>query len=185
MSSNGHIEDIRNKGRSIRRVSEETPGREIEKRPKPAVKAADILDAQYVRPKATTTKYPHNNSKFNRATIDIILDAVRAGNYFTTAAQLAGISVATIYRWISMGKENEDENDEHHRFYLALMEAEAQAEAGLVHTVSIHAMRDWRPGMELLSRRFPERWSAKSQQQLTGPTGGPLELVIVYEDDDE
>jgi hypothetical protein len=125
--------------------------------------------------------YPHPNGKFAPEIHALIVAAVRSGNYVTTAAGLAGIHVQTLYRWLSKGESDED--SKYRQFYLDMQMAEAESEVSIVSIVRAAANIDYRAGLELLSRRFPERWSSKNRTELTGQSGAPVELVISYEDE--
>lgn len=159
------IDDLRKKGRRLRGDS----GNVVS------------LDARRKEP-LEIARVPHENSKFTQETVDTIIAAVQGGNYYTTAAHLAGISVNTLYRWIKKGENGEKPFDE---FYEAIQEAEAIAESSLVHVVSAAAKTDYKAGLELLSRRFPERWSTRQRHELTGDNGGPVELVVMFDGDEE
>lgn len=160
------IREVRQKGR---RVRPKKPG-EPAGRPDPIIKH-----------KKPAKEYPYKSSKFTPETQQVILEAVAQGNYYTVAAALAGVHEGTIYRWIKWGRD--DERPGYKEFYEAMIQAEAEAEVNLVHNIRLHAELDWRPGMELLSRRFPERWATRSKAEVTGAGGGPLEIVVVFEDE--
>ena len=128
-------------------------------------------------------KDPHKNGKFTPEVRELIIGAVRAGNYFTTAASLAGIHINTLYRWLSEGEADED--SQYREFYLDMQMAEAEAEVSIVLVVRDAANIDYRAGLELLSRRFPDRWSSRNRTELTGEHGAPVELRVTYEDEAE
>lgn len=164
------IAEVRRKGRKIR------PG-------KPGQKAG--LPEPLVHHPKPANEYPYPTSKFTPETVEVIVEAVRKGNYFTTASRLAGITVSTLYRWLNQGEaaiEDGNYDDPHAVFYTAIHEAEAEAESGLVATIVDFAEVDYRAGLEILSRRFPDKWSTRSRHELTGEGGGPVELVVVFED---
>ncbi len=171
------IEELRQKGRKLRSNEgpPETPDNVVQidthRNRKPALPA--VIDEKGV--------YPHQNSKFNPETTGIIIAAVRAGNYFTTSAALAGIHEGTLYRWLRAGEEDED--SKYRQFSLDMAQAEAEAEISVVLVVREAASEDYRAGLELLSRRFPERWSTKNRTELTGEHGAPIELVVSYEEE--
>lgn len=162
----GNIEDLRNRGRKLRK--QENPG---------PVAPNNVIDLALHRKKVRDVeRLPHKNTtKFTPEVVEILLTAIRAGNYFTTACQYAGIHVGTLYRWLEWGEE--DGREGYKEFAEELRQAEAEAEVDLVHMVSVHAKTDWRAGMELLSRRFPERWSSK--QEVSGQSKVEVEVVFV------
>jgi len=77
-----------------------------------------------------------------------LLAAIRAGNTLRAAAMYAGISEDTVANWRRSSSAFSD----------AVTRAEAEAEVALVAFVRQAAQTDWRAGMELLSRRWPETW---------------------------
>lgn len=162
------IKELREKGRKLRTSESPPPDNVVTLVPRSAPDKKGV--------------FPHPNGKFSPEIVDVILTAVRIGNYFTTAASLAGIHINTLYRWLS---EGEDEDSQYHDFYLAMLMAEAEAEVSIVTVVRSAANSDYRAGLELLSRRFPERWSSKHQTELSGANGAPIELVVTYEDESE
>lgn len=173
------IAELRQKGRDLRANEEPPPDNVV------------LLDTHRTRqPKPTKPAgpdkkgvYPHQNSKFSPETTALIIAAVRAGNYFTTAAALAGIHEGTLYRWLRAGEADED--SKYRQFALDMAMAEAEAEISIVSIVRSEANVDYRAGLELLSRRFPERWSTRNRTELTGEHGAPVELVISYEDESD
>lgn len=98
-----------------------------------------------------------------------IVAALRAGNYRTTAAALAGVARQTILNWLTWGAEGKEP---YASFLVAVELVEAESEAELVAEVrsAQPAIRDgessrgadlWQARMTLLERRFPHRWSAR------------------------
>ncbi len=167
------IEGLRQKGRRLRTEKEEQPSNVV------------LLDTHRTRKPAPDKKgvFPHMNSKFTPEVTDLIIAAVRAGNYFTTSAALAGIHEGTLYRWLREGEEDED--SKYRQFALDMATAEAEAEISVVSVIRAAASDDYRAGLELLSRRFPERWSTRNRTELTGTHGAPIEVVVSYEDEAE
>ncbi len=163
------IKELREKGRNLRVDKAPAPDNVVTLVPRPPPDKKGV--------------FPHPNGKFSPEVTDVILTAVRIGNYFTTAASLAGIHVNTLYRWLSEGEE--DEGSQYRDFYLDMLSAEAEAEVSMVTVVRSAAESDYRAGLELLSRRFPEHWSSKHHTELSGANGAPIELVVSYEDEAE
>lgn len=133
---------------------------------------------------------------------DKIIAAVRAGNYFATAADIAGIDRATLYRWQQAGSDA-DADTELRDFCNALTRARAEAEARMVGCVLKDAMggqvikrttRRYRNGvteveetltppngrvaLDYLARSFRDTWSPKAAAslELTGADGGPVQV---------
>jgi hypothetical protein len=91
-----------------------------------------------------------------------IVGLVEAGNYPLTAARAAGLSPATLYRWLR------DPRPLYRAFRDALDQAEARSEAAAVKKL---VASDHRGVLAHLERRFPEHWGK--------PTQGPSAQAIV------
>ena len=94
-------------------------------------------------------------SKLTDEVRDKLVRAIEAGNYHEQAAQYAGISKETFYRWRRKGEAGEEP-------YASLLEeldaAEAKAEVLLTNAVSKAAISDWRAADMQRKRRWPDRW---------------------------
>ena len=117
---------------------------------------------------------------------NLILELVRAGNYYVTACRAAGISERAFYKWKRLGTDelarreqghDPDPNlDEHVQFVQALTRAENESESRLVALWAGAANNDWRAARDLLARRFPDRWADRSKVELTGADGGAVQV---------
>lgn len=94
-----------------------------------------------------------------------ILEKVREGNFLAVAARYAGVSSDAVLRYLEKGKAGE--NRLYYEFYVDMCEAEAQAEANRLATLNGQADMDWRAGIEILARRWPERWAKKDFRQIS------------------
>lgn len=123
--------------------------------------AQDIADA-YTPP---ATGVPSRIAEAD--TVQELLQAVEAGNYIETSAELAGIAKKTIYDWIKRGEAGETP---YRAFSDALKRASARAEAKAVANVRRAGLDDrfWAAEMTYLERRHPERW-ARRQDGNDGP----------------
>ena len=101
-----------------------------------------------------------------------IVQAIRAGNYADAAAQSAGISPSTYYRWMARGEQ--EASGAFHAFREAVVRAEAEAEVHAVAIVRRAMGDDWRAAVAYLERRYPARWRRRQTTELTGPDGGPI-----------
>jgi hypothetical protein len=114
---------------------------------------------------------PAYNSAHSRIaeadTVQQLLEAVEAGNYIETAAELAGLSKVTVYSWLKRGEAGETPYD---LLANALKRASARAEAAEVTKVRTagNDPRFWAASMTYLERRHPERW-ARRQDGNDGP----------------
>ena len=110
-----------------------------------------------------------------------ICDAIRAGNYQDIAAQHAGITAATFYNWMVKGEAGKGQYLE---FFDAVKKAQADAEVRNIAIIGSAAEKTWQAAAWLLERRNPDRWGNKEKRELTGANSGPVEIRVVYEDED-
>jgi len=85
-----------------------------------------------------------------------LLDALRAGNTRKAACLYAGIDQDTLAIWQRRYSDFSD----------LLTRAEAQSEVALVSIIRQAAHADWRAGMALLERRFPDSWGRRERIDL-------------------
>ena len=88
-----------------------------------------------------------------------ILECVRAGNFPSTAARIAGVGYTTYRYWLGYGQAGV--NRLYYDFWQEVRKAEAEAEANRLAEVTAQIPKDWRAGMEILGRRWPERWAKR------------------------
>lgn len=111
-------------------------------------------------------------SKLTPETATRIVDAIRAGCYAQVAAQAAGVGKTTYFDWRARGREARGmepvprSERPYVDFVNQLEKAEADAELRLVVHVVAAAPKDWRAAIEVLRRRFPERWNAELDDQV-------------------
>lgn len=127
-----------------------------------------------------------NTEKYSKEIQDTIVDYIRAGNYMETAAAAAGISKDTLYNWLRRGARykagEEDYNIEKYQKYAEFKDkveqAQAEAEIRDVMIISKAAQESWQAAAWRLERKFPDKWGKKekSNVELTGKDGGPVEL---------
>lgn len=110
------------------------------------------------------------NDKLTPDKQEIIMLAIRNGNYATTAAAYAGIAESTFYLWKEKGKAAK--SGKYREFYEALTNAEAQSEMFLLAKI----MKDAKPKdlIQILKRRHRDRWGDKLALEQSGPNGGPI-----------
>lgn len=91
------------------------------------------------------------------------LEAIAAGNYVETAAELADLSKVTVYNW---RKRAETGEQPYVQFVNAWKRAEAWAEAQAVANVRKAGQlpQFWAAEMTFLERRHPERWGRRTEE---------------------
>jgi hypothetical protein len=133
-----------------------------------------------------------------------IVDLVSLGNYPLIAARACGVADATFYQWLARGRNREEGGsnkakergsrvksisvDGHHHpdIFVQLVEeiekAEGFVEAKTVGRLVVAAQNDPKWSMNLLERRFPQRWRQHVTTEMVGPDGGPIQQQIETKD---
>jgi len=105
--------------------------------------------------------------KLNRELIEKASDLIRKGNYAQVAARCCGVSEAAWYSWLAQAEDIRESGKapqtEREVLLVDLLEsiekANADAEATLIEEVLKHKNRTYKASLEVLHRRFPERWA--------------------------
>lgn len=106
--------------------------------------------------------------------VERLLDNLRQGMSQASAITQAGIAKTTFYRWL---KEDE-------QFKTEVETAEDFAEAVQIAQIKAlgEAKMDWRAYAWLLERRFPDRWSAKRETEVTiNQSNGQAEVLSMIQ----
>ena len=123
------------------------------------------------------TKPPKGRGRKTRLTPEIqakIVALVKAGHYKRTAAAQAGINERTLYHWYDKGdRDHPNHRKIYGQFRQALDKAEAESEVVLLDKI-------WQEGtardhLEVLARRFPERWARRIDVGVQGDPTKPIE----------
>jgi len=113
-------------------------------------------------------------SKKTPERVERLLDNLRQGMSQASAITQAGIAKTTFYTWL---KEDE-------QFKTEVETAEDFAEAVQIAQIKAlgEAKMDWRAYAWLLERRFPERWSAKRETEVTiNQSNGQAEVLSMIQ----
>jgi transposase len=113
-------------------------------------------------------------SKKTPERVERLLANLREGMSQASAISQAGICKATFYAWI---KQDED-------FKREVETAEDFAEAVQIAQIKAlgEAKMDWRAYAWLLERRFPDRWSAKRETEVTiNQSNGQAEVLSMIQ----
>lgn len=90
-------------------------------------------------------------TKLDKETLNIICRAMEVGATRKIAAQAAGIHVATLYSWLSMGREG---NEQFIEFYERVKKAEGLCALRDLAIITRASETDWRAAGWRLERRF-------------------------------
>ena len=92
-----------------------------------------------------------------------IVTAIRAGSFREPAARSAGVSAATFYRWMRLGRE--ETSGIHRDFLEAVRRAEGEAEVHAIAVIRKEMPGDWRAALAYLERRHSERWGRRAAEE--------------------
>ena len=100
-----------------------------------------------------------------------IVEALKAGNYRSTAAAAAGIHRNTLINWERWGEEGREPYAD---FLTAMQKAEAEAEMALVSEIrhaepgipTVKSPDLWQAKAWILERRYGGKWCARVKQQV-------------------
>jgi len=110
--------------------------------------------------------------------------SVEVGTYAKVAAVAAGISEATYHRWRSQGRQDREQGRRTRvaRFDADIEAAEARAEEHHIRQITQAAAGargrpgDWKAAAWLLERKYPERYARRTNQEVSGPGGSPVQV---------
>lgn len=106
---------------------------------------------------------------------EIILRAVRSGMPQKHAAALAGVTEATLARWLARGRAAEPGDEEFVEFYEEMQKARAAfVLANLAHISQAAQAGTWQAAAWLLERSYPGDFG-RTRVEVTGPGGGPIQ----------
>ena len=86
-----------------------------------------------------------------------IVNSIKAGNWIKTTCTNVGIDKSTFYDWMKRGEKSKRYTI-YKKFYEAVKQAQAFAEAVHVANISKAAETNWRAAAWILERRFSQRW---------------------------
>lgn len=115
-------------------------------------------------------------SKLTPEVQDRIVQAITAGNYIEVAAQYAGISKGTLYRWLQMA-DDPTADDIYRDFRDAVESARSAAEVRNVALIQ-KAANDgtWQAAAWYLERTSWQRWGRRTM--VTGDAGEAIKVEV-------
>jgi hypothetical protein len=109
-------------------------------------------------------------SKLNDILQKNLVDAVRAGNFYSTACRAYGVGESTFHRWMS------DPAPRYRAFQDAITRAAAAAEAEAIGQIRLASRKDWRAAAWFLEKKYPKEWGNQIKAEISGPEGGPIQV---------
>ena len=107
---------------------------------------------------------------------DKVVKVIRGGCHPRVACISCGIDEDTYIDWKK--DYNRNGNDSiHAALFRRIVRAEAIGERNMVRQVKCHAIYDGGIAIRLLSKRYRERWGEQAALQVSGPSGGPIEVA--------
>lgn len=147
------------------------------------------------KPKKTRVKTPAmianpggRPSDFDKAAPKIIA-SIRAGNTYECASACARVTYQTFCNWMRQGKEDIElglTDSKFFRFFYDVEEAEMLMEQDCVRAWQNFVPQNWQAARDFLSRRNPDKWSAKDKVDVTSngeSVGQPVFLPMKKADD--
>jgi hypothetical protein len=122
---------------------------------------------------------------------DRIAQFIRAGNWPEPAAEAAGVSGRSFYRWMARGfqadqahesgRSVEPSEEPYWRFWQQIRKAEAESEAIAVGYLMKGMPNAPTAVIAWLERRFRDRWSRTERVEHAGDGGGAIRIETVRE----
>lgn len=97
---------------------------------------------------------------------EAFLTIIKEGNFEAVAVQKLGIAKQTYNDWMARGRKGQ--GDWHHKFYLDVLEAKADAEIELVGYIKKNAKSDYRAALAILRQQHPHRWGERNNLSVGG-----------------
>jgi hypothetical protein len=107
-----------------------------------------------------------------------IIQAVRIGCYFSSAAAAAGVHSTTLSNWMKWGEEGKEP---YASFRQEMLIAEEACEEELIQMWRAHMPKNWMAVAAFLERRHPERWSRRDITKIDNKTDIRLQVNYVNE----
>jgi hypothetical protein len=120
----------------------------------------------------------HTSQKLTPEVAARILEAVRVGCYFSSAAACAGIHVNTLNNWMKWGENGQEP---YASFRTEMLLAEEACEEELIKMWKAHMPKNWQAIATFLERRKPEKWSRRDISKIENQTDIRMQVMYVNE----
>jgi len=105
-----------------------------------------------------------------------IIGYIKAGNYIVIACKAVGINKLTYYRWVQRGakalqlEKEGGKVPESEKIYCnfcnSVRQAHAIGELEIFSEIRSQVKKDWHAGMEILARKYPQRWARRDKLEV-------------------
>lgn len=130
-------------------------------------------------PKSSKRREPGRPLKLDDAVRDRLVRALRQGQPYIVAADVAGIGRSTFHRYMAQGELDAEANRDtpFREFRDAVQKAESEAQVVLVSRIQAAATAgNWQAAAWMLERRHPDEWGRRDRVDHAGVPGAPIEL---------
>ena len=117
-------------------------------------------------------------TKLTPQIIEDICKRLKVGNYAKLAAAAIGVPERSYYNWLERGQNAEklvgsgkkvpETEKIFWQFWQSVRQSEAEGQIAIVTMIFSQVPNDWRAGMEILARKWPELWARKDYVDFRG-----------------
>ena len=92
-----------------------------------------------------------------------LIKYIQGGSYIVVACRAVGIAEKTFYEWIKKGEKG---IEPYSKLSKSIRQAQAIGELKIFSEIRSQVKNDWRAGMEILARKYPQRWGKKDKLEV-------------------
>ena len=119
-----------------------------------------------------------SGTKFTAEVRSRVLEGIRIGLPIKMAAARAGIAKQTLYNWLAEAEKKPD--GAYGKFAAELDLAQADFAAKVLGHWNDAIPDDWRAGVEMLGRRFPDEFGKRERHEVSGPAGEAIKVEVKW-----
>ena len=92
-----------------------------------------------------------------------LIKYIQGGSYIVVACRAVGIAEKTFYEWIKKGEKG---IEPYSKLSKSVRKAQAKSEIRNVAIIEMAAKKDWRAALEMLARKYPQRWAKRDKLEV-------------------
>lgn len=108
----------------------------------------------------------------NKETKDLIIKYLSEGAWKRDAAEMAGISHDTFYRWCK----------EDLTFLTQVKAAILEYKHNLTKVITLGSIKDWKAAAEILKTRWPKQWNRSQRVEVVRPEDKVAKVLAIIEE---